>query len=281
MRSASELIPSVSVKPEMAYSRISRSEPQSGRPPKNQIADRFSSQLGNSISTRLLICRTAPTNIGIRNVPAGMQGNGSQNDRGNNEDQRFYQRQRVNRRKPHLRCCGRDRRWVNPQAGNDGSDDSDHDDTHIFKHEDNQPSISAVSIGHHPSWQKPHQATNPQMAVVSGKMRNLLMIQPNTQLATMTSRLMPRNQRPLMQKRMKNGGGKNASYHAADDCLREAKRQLRHEDAGSAIFDEAMPANIAPKQQGFAGSQAHVSKAANRTERAIQNSPASDDWQRG
>src|ERR1700733_14390688 len=30
---------------------------------------------------------------------------------------------------------------------------------------------------------------NPQMAVVSGKMRNLLMIQPSTQLATMTSRL--------------------------------------------------------------------------------------------
>jgi hypothetical protein len=34
---------------------------------------------------------------------------------------------------------------------------------------------------------------NPQMAVVSGKMRNLLMIQPNKQLATITNRLTPRN----------------------------------------------------------------------------------------
>ena len=96
------------------------------------------------------------------------------------------------------------------------------------------------------------------------------MIQPNTQLATMTSRLDAQKQRPLMQKRMKNGGGKNASYHAADDCLREAKRQLRHEDAGSAIFDARMPANIAPSSRA-AGSRAHVSKAANRNrERAIR-----------
>ena len=41
-----------------------------------------------------------------------------------------------------------------------------------------------------------------------------------------------------MQKRMNNGGRKNARYHAADDRLREAERQLRHEDTGSAIFDE-------------------------------------------
>src|SRR5580704_17990382 len=34
---------------------------------------------------------------------------------------------------------------------------------------------------------------NPQIAVVSGKMRNLLMSQPNKQLATMTKKLMPRN----------------------------------------------------------------------------------------
>jgi hypothetical protein len=33
---------------------------------------------------------------------------------------------------------------------------------------------------------------NPQIAVVSGKMRNLLMSQPNKQLATMTKKLMPR-----------------------------------------------------------------------------------------
>jgi hypothetical protein len=34
------------------------------------------------------------------------------------------------------------------ETGNDGSYDSDHDDTHIL-HEDNQPGIGAVSIGHH------------------------------------------------------------------------------------------------------------------------------------
>jgi hypothetical protein len=41
-----------------------------------------------------------------------------------------------------------------------------------------------------------------------------------------------------MQKGMNNGGRKNASYHAADDRLGEAERQLRHKDAGFPIFDE-------------------------------------------
>jgi hypothetical protein len=41
-----------------------------------------------------------------------------------------------------------------------------------------------------------------------------------------------------MQKGMKNGGRKNASYHAADDRLGEAERQLRHKDVGFPIFDE-------------------------------------------
>ena len=41
-----------------------------------------------------------------------------------------------------------------------------------------------------------------------------------------------------MQKGMKNGGRKNATYHAADDRQGEAERQFRHKDAGFPIFDE-------------------------------------------
>ena len=82
-----------------------------------------------------------------------------------------------------------------------------------------------------------------------------------------------------MQKRMKNGGSKNASYHAADDCLREAKRQLRHEDAGSAIFDEDAGQHRA-KQQGCR-EPGPCQQDGKQNRNSDQNSPASDDWQRG
>ena len=82
-----------------------------------------------------------------------------------------------------------------------------------------------------------------------------------------------------MQKGMKNGGGKNASYHAADDRLGEAERQLRHKDAGSAIFDEDAGQHRA-KQKGRR-QPGPCQQGSKQNRKSDQNSPASEHWEWG
>jgi len=87
--------------------------------------------------------------------------------------------QRVDRRKPDRRRNGRNRRCVNPETGNNGSYESDHDNTHIL-HEGNQPGVGAVGIGPSTIMAGAAPAIIPKIAVVSAKCELLMTAQQAT-----------------------------------------------------------------------------------------------------
>jgi hypothetical protein len=80
-----------------------------------------------------------------------------------------------------------------------------------------------------------------------------------------------------MQKGMNNGGRKNARYHAADDRLGEAERQLRHKDARAPIFDE--DAGYHRTKQKGRRQPSPCQQGSEQNRKSNQNSPASEDGQ--